>query len=339
MRRPFERLPIALLLVLVAACTIAILGPASGGGSAQPRPDGAGTVWLCRPGQQPDPCAASLATTVIEPNGSRHIVHYQDSTNPPVDCFYLYPNITHQHSANANLDIDPQEAAIAELEASPFSQVCRVFAPMYREATGEGSGNARAVAYASALEAWRDYLADYNDGRGVVLIGHSEGSSVLSELLTKQIVLSPQVRAQVVSAVLTGLDFPVLSLTDLVPCESPDQIGCIVDFNAYSGTPPSDAYFGDVPPVDGKPVEDICTNPANFDGRHWRSGFDVPIPARDSRRGWKPHRRHPVQARSGGLDSLDRVCGRIFRRMRHRRGATRPCRRCEREGPRTTVLP
>ncbi len=193
-------------------------------------------------------------------------MHYQDSTNPPVDCFYLYPNITHQHSANANLDIDPQEAAIAELEASPFSQVCRVFAPMYREATGEGSGNARAVAYASALEAWRDYLAHYNDGRGVVLIGHSEGSSVLSELLTKQIVLSPQVRAQVVSAVLTGLDFPVLSLTDLVPCESPDQIGCIVDFNAYSGTPPSDAYFGDVPPVDGKPVEDICTNPANLTG-------------------------------------------------------------------------
>ncbi len=193
-------------------------------------------------------------------------MHYEDATNPAVDCFYLYPNITHQHSANANLDIDPQETAIAELEASPFSQVCRVFAPIYREATGEGSGNARAVAYASALAAWRDYLAHYNDGRGVVLIGHSEGSSVLSELLTKQIVPSLQVRSQVVSAVLTGLDFPVLSLTDLAPCESPDQIGCIVDFNAYSGTPPSNAYFGELPPVDGKPVEDICTNPANLMG-------------------------------------------------------------------------
>jgi Protein of unknown function (DUF3089) len=193
-------------------------------------------------------------------------VSYEDAVDPPIDCFYLYPNITHQHTANADLHIDSQETAIAELEASPFSQVCRVFAPMYREATGEGSGNARAVAYASALAAWRDYLAHYNDGRGVVLIGHSEGSSVLSEILTKQIVPSPQVRSQVVSAVLTGLDFPVLWLTDLAPCQSARQIGCIVDFNAYGGNPPSDAYFGELPPVDGKPVEDICTNPANLMG-------------------------------------------------------------------------
>ncbi len=84
-----------------------------------------------------DPCTASLKTTVIGENGSQHIVDYQPARNPPIDCFYVYPNITHQQTALANLDVDPQETAIAELEASPFSWVCRVFAPIYREGTGD----------------------------------------------------------------------------------------------------------------------------------------------------------------------------------------------------------
>jgi hypothetical protein len=263
---PFGGLLTALLFLIVAAGISAVPRPASASAAIQPRPDAAGTVWLCRPGQQPDPCTASLATTVIEPNGSRHIVRYEDATDPPIDCFYLYPNITHQRAANADLDVDPQQMAIAELEASPFSQVCRVFAPIYREATGQGSARARGVAYASALGAWHDYLAHYNDGRGIVLVGHSEGSAVLAELLTKQIVPLPQVGARVVSAVLTGLDFPVLSPSDLVPCESAVQIHCIVDFNAYSGAPPSDARFGELPTLHGEPVEDICTNPASLTG-------------------------------------------------------------------------
>ena len=134
--------------------------------------------------------------------------------NPPVDCFYLYPNVTHQETDNANLDIDPQETSIAELEASPFSQVCRVFAPIYREATGDATGasaqeNASRIAYDSVVSAWNDYLAHYNDGRGVVLIGHSEGSYWLAQLLGQHIDQLPRVRRLLVSAIITGANLPV----------------------------------------------------------------------------------------------------------------------------------
>lgn len=207
---------------------------------------------------------------MIEPDGSRHVVDYRDAANPTVDCFYLYPNVSHQATVNANLGVDPQETAIAELEASPFSQDCRVFAPMYREDTGrakvQSDKKAYQVAYQSALSAWRDYLANYNDGRGVVLIGHSEGSSVLSELVMKQIDRSPRVRSLLVSALLTGVDFPVSSIPGLAPCESAGQLDCLVDYNAYTGRPPMDPRFGRLPPVDGKHFEDICTNPANLGG-------------------------------------------------------------------------
>ncbi len=266
----FKRLRGALLIGLTAVGVVGIGGPASATAPAQPKADDAGTIWLCRPHQQPDPCTASLETTVILPNGSRHVVRYGDASSPAIDCFYLYPNVTHQTTGNANLHIDPQETAIAELEASPFSQVCRVFAPMYRETTGRARGaaaaRARQLTFATTLSAWRDYLANYNDGRGVVLIGHSEGSSVLSEMVTSQIDRSPTVRRQLVSAILTGLDFPVGPLANLSPCESPDQFGCLVDYNAYAGQPPNDARFGELPEERGKPVEDVCTNPAALAG-------------------------------------------------------------------------
>jgi Protein of unknown function (DUF3089) len=55
--------------------------------------------------------------------------------------------------------VDPQETAIAELETSPFSQDCRVFAPMYRSYTDTATGTAAVrVAYHSVFSAWRDCL-------------------------------------------------------------------------------------------------------------------------------------------------------------------------------------
>jgi hypothetical protein len=239
-------------------------------GASQPAPDSAGTVWLCRPGQVDDPCTAPLATTVISSNGSRRIVDYKPAAHPSIDCFYLYPNVSHQTESNANLHIDPQETAIAELQASPFSQDCRVFAPMYRESTGSAVGGtatqATQTAYKSALSAWRDYIGNYNDGRGVVLIGHSEGSYVLTELVTDQIDQSPQTRNLLVSAILTGLDFPVGPFANLTPCESPAQYGCLVDYNAFIGKPPINAQFGKLPAEGGNAVEDICTDPAALTG-------------------------------------------------------------------------
>jgi hypothetical protein len=90
----------------------------------------AATVWLCRPGLAHDPCTASLETTVVNGTGSKRVADYEPASHPGIDCFYVYPLISLQTTPNTTLHIDPQETAIAELEASPFSRVCRVFAPM-----------------------------------------------------------------------------------------------------------------------------------------------------------------------------------------------------------------
>ncbi len=54
------------------------------------------------------------------------------------------------------------------------------------------------------LAAWRDYLAHDNHGRGVVLIGHSQGAYVLKHLVKTVIDRSPAERRLLVSAILLG---------------------------------------------------------------------------------------------------------------------------------------
>ena len=62
------------------------------------------------------------------------------------------------------------------MQAAQFERVCRVYAPMYRQVTSAHGTEGRELAYHDVRAAWRDYLAHDNDGRGVVLIGHSQGA-------------------------------------------------------------------------------------------------------------------------------------------------------------------
>jgi hypothetical protein len=247
--------------------------------SSQPSvraPDSSGVVWLCRPGLSNNPCTASLETTVLGENGSKRIVDEEPARNPPIDCFYLYPNITHEQTDNANLDIDPQETAIAELEASPFSRDCRVYAPIYREDSGTSkAAGPYQIALNSVEAAWSDYIDHDNHGRGFVLIGHSEGTGLLIHLIIDRIEHDPAVRQRLVSALLIGGNLPVrtngmLYFDDqhIQPCRSAVQTGCVIAYDSFSTPPPADSLFGRQPSatVSGYAVETLCTNPASLSG-------------------------------------------------------------------------
>ena len=59
------------------------------------------------------------------------------------------------------------------------------------------------LAYADVLAAWQFYLANDNHGRGFVLVGHSQGTGVLSQLVREEIDGKP-IQSQMVSALLMG---------------------------------------------------------------------------------------------------------------------------------------
>ena len=216
-----------------------------------------GTVWLCRPGADPDPCAGDLTTTIEQADGTKSVMARSDATNPPVDCFYVYPTVSGEKSINADLTVGPAEVAVARAQAAPFSQVCRVFAPMYRQVTLSSlfpysvEAQYDGIAYDDVQNAWLDYLAHYNHGRRVVLIGHSQGTVMLIGLIHREIDPSPAQRHLLLSALLAGgnVQVPVGrlvggSFTQVPLCTTSTETGCAVAWSTFLEQPPADSLFG-----------------------------------------------------------------------------------------------
>ena len=251
--------------------------PASTPASAQGSP----TVWLCRPGLKNNPCESSLTTTVVNPNGKKTTQRAAEAKDPPVDCFYVYPTVSAQTTVNANLNIDPELIAVAENQAARFSQVCRVYAPVYPQLTlsaigGGASAEARATAYAGVLSGWKEYLAKYNKGRGVVFIGHSQGSGMLIQLLKTEVDPNPKLRRQTVSALLLGGNVTVPEgkkvggdFQNIPACRSAKETHCVVAYSTYAQQPPPDGLFGKTrvgAGPGGSNLQVLCVNPTLFTG-------------------------------------------------------------------------
>jgi hypothetical protein len=272
------------------ALALVVAGTTLGGFAAT---SSAKTVWLCKPGQQPDPCTPGLSTTVISPTFKQvKVEHPKPVSHPAIDCFYVYPTVSGQTTGNANLQVDPEERSIALYQAARYFQYCRVYAPMYRQVTLDGIGLGKtttkpdpALALADVRAAFHTYLAKYNHGRGFVLIGHSQGSFVLRELIAKDVDPKPAVRRRLVSAILMGGNVLVKRGSDIggdfkhIPgCTSATQIGCVIAFSTFDQPVPTPSLFGRPASVLGTkaPSGDVvlCTNPAALGGG---SGLVDPI--------------------------------------------------------------
>jgi Protein of unknown function (DUF3089) len=239
-----------------------------------PATAGAKTKWLCAPGLKANPCDMRLDTARFTPDGRLLGIDPPRKARRRVDCFYVYPTVSGQPTQVANRRIDPEIRSIVRYQAARYSSTCRIFAPVYRQVTLAGLGTAEPEArergYADVRAAWRDYLAHHNRGRGVVLIGHSQGTFQLRELIADEIDDRPRVRRRLVSAILLGGTITVRAGRDAggdfghVPaCRRPTQTGCVVAFSTFGDPVPSDALFGRTT-VPGR--EGLCTNPASLGG-------------------------------------------------------------------------
>jgi hypothetical protein len=269
---------IATLTVATAALFVGLLVP-SAAGAAEP-------VWLCKPGIPNNPCEPSLRTTVVSPAGQPlGVRNVQRARHPKIDCFYVYPTVSDQPTGNANFNIDPELRSVALYQAARYSQVCRVFAPVYRQGTVRALlGLATTpvdfqLAYADVLSSWRAYLQKYNHRRGVVLIGHSQGTFHLRRLVSEQIDPNANLRRKLVSAILLGGNATVRQgqdvggdFTNIHTCHFAWQIRCVMGFSTFNAPVPANALFGRA----GPGLQVVCTNPASLRGGAARLRSIVP---------------------------------------------------------------
>ena len=235
-------------------------------------------TWLCLPGRAGDACGVDLTTTVVETTGKSDRITLTATPAPSnIDCFYVYPTVSTDPTPNSDMTIDEAERRVVAVQFARFRNVCRPFAPMYRQVTlsalrqymtGQNPGADRELAYNDVKAAWDWYLKHENKGRGVVLIGHSQGSGVIQELVKREIDGKPVQQNLIVGAMPIGSNVPVDekgNFGSFPSCSAKGQTGCLISYVSFraEAPPPATSRFGKVAEA-GKHA--ACVNPAALGG-------------------------------------------------------------------------
>ncbi|MCJ7420893.1 DUF3089 domain-containing protein [Sphingomicrobium astaxanthinifaciens] len=233
--------------------------------------------WLCLPGRE-DVCAWPVTAHELRPSGWGNPVTTLPDPRAPVDCFYVYPTVSRDSGMNS--DMTPsrsEEILFAQQQFARFASVCRPFAPVYRQmtvtaialaATGADMTPYGAIAYGDVRAAFREYLKTHNKGRPFVLIGHSQGSIMLEQLIREEIEGS-DAQDLLLRAILPGWNIMVPegevvggSFTSVPGCTSAAQTGCVMSWSTFGAgdAPGAGALFG-YSQVTG--LRPLCTVPAD----------------------------------------------------------------------------
>ncbi len=125
-------------------------------------------------------------------------------------------------------------------QASVFNKNCRIFAPRYRQAhiysffskDTVSSKDALELAYEDVKAAFEYYLKNYNNGRPIIIAGHSQGT-FHSERLLKEYFESKPLQKQLVCAYIIGLIVPKNYFSVLQPCADSSATGCFVTWRTF----------------------------------------------------------------------------------------------------------
>jgi hypothetical protein len=246
-------------------------------------------TWLCRPGRL-DICAGDQSTTIVATDGSTTLESWKPDPAAPIDCFYIYPTISDDPHGNSSLVPGAGEKRAVEQQFARFASICRPYAPMYRQITLAGLSSIftgkplpmdSSLGYRDVLAAWKDYLKYDNQGRGVVLIGHSQGSRMLVDLMRNEIDGSA-IQSRLVSALILGWNIEVPkggnvggSFKRIPLCNSAGQTGCVITYESFraKASPPSSAsLFGRAKTPD---MVVGCTDPVALSGEELHAYLPV----------------------------------------------------------------
>ena len=186
--------------------------------------------WAVLPGNYPD-------------NLKKYSVQNpQDS----IDVFYVYPTLLVSDKDirwNVPIEDSIQKNKVLNIavrfQASAWASSGNLFVPYYRQANirsynnlENGGKTALLLAYADVKAAFEYYLIHYNHGRGIILAGHSQGSTHISYLLRDFFDNKP-LQKQLVAAYIPGVGLDKNQFKTIQLMHHPDQIGGFVTWNTF----------------------------------------------------------------------------------------------------------
>jgi hypothetical protein len=158
------------------------------------------------------------------------------------DVFYVHPTL-YGHGATWNADlsrnlVNKKVDKCIMHQASAFNAAGRVFAPRYRQAVlksffNDENGKAPLdLAYSDVKKAFECYLKNWNKGRPIILVGHSQGALHVMQLL-KDFFDGKPLYKQLVAAYPIGMHFKKDELKHIPLAATPSQTGCYITWNTF----------------------------------------------------------------------------------------------------------
>lgn len=164
-----------------------------------------------------------------------------EQSSARVDVFFIHPTLHFGKTWNADTADSKLNARVdtttLRLQASVFNCCARIYAPRYRQATlvsfieKENGAGALDAAYSDVLRAFDYYMTHYNQGRRIVIAGHSQGARHAMVLLKDRFDNKP-LKQKLVAAYLIGMAIPENAYTQIPPCDSASQTGCFISYRA-----------------------------------------------------------------------------------------------------------
>jgi hypothetical protein len=188
-----------------------------------------------------------------------------------VDVFYVHStsSVAPVWSAPAD-DAEVRAASIRGgtlIQASAFNACCAIYAPEYRQASGDAfvepsaDGDAViAVAYSDVRAAWRSFQERTGGARPFIIASHSQGTVLAEQLLLEEIAGHDDVKRMVAAYLIGGpVTNAALAAHGLHACRSADEVGCVIGYNARApGYERNGLEFG----RGAAELDRICVNPA-----------------------------------------------------------------------------
>ena len=186
-----------------------------------------------------------------------------------VDVFFIHPTTYTNRRMEWNTDINDvninakTDYSSILYQASVFNQHCRVFSPRYRQAhlsaffiNSDETKAAFDTAYADLKRAFEFYLKKYNNGRPIIIAGHSQGG-MMAERLLEDFFDNKPLQQKLVAAYIIGWPIPQNSFETIPVCKDSFQTNCFCGWRTFKKN-----YVPGY--VKAEPTTSFVTNPLSW---------------------------------------------------------------------------
>ena len=162
------------------------------------------------------------------------------------DVFYVYPTLLLNKKDtrwNASINDSVQNKKVLDLavpfQASAWATSGKLYVPYYRQAHirvykryNQGNKQALDIAYADVKAAFKTYLDKYNNGRPIIIVSHSQGTTHTKRLL-KEFFDGTPLQKQLIAAYIPGIGVSPNEFTHITPMTTATATGGFVSWNTY----------------------------------------------------------------------------------------------------------